>query len=88
MVIIHLTFTFTSSFEEWVAIFDDDQPQLNKDDITTLTRGCNLDDPSQVRIVLRAPSLEAVQNNMAGNAGKIDGSGHVQDSTVFEVFSE
>ena len=76
------------SFEDWVRIFDADQPQLNADNIITLTRGVNQADASQVRIVCRAPSLEALQENMAGNSSKIDDSGHVVESTVFEVFSE
>ena len=85
MVVIHITFNITSTFDEWVKIFDADQDQLN---ITTLTRGVNQSDPSQVRIVCKAPSLEALEQNMARNNAKIDDSGHVVESTVFEVFSE
>lgn len=88
MVVIHITFNITTKFDEWVKIFDADQAQLNADNITTLTRGVNQSDPSQVRIVCKAPSLEALEQNMARNNAKIDDSGHVVESTVFEVFSE
>lgn len=88
MVIVHITFKITTTFDEWVKTFDADQPQLNADDITTLTRGVNQSDSTQVRIVLRAPSLEVLQQNMQRNTDAINDSGHVIDSTAFEVFSE
>ena len=88
MVIVYISFNITSNFDDWVKVFDSDQPQLNADGITTLTRGHNLEDPSQVRIVIKAPSLEVLQQNMARNGKKIEESGHVIDSTVLEVFSE
>jgi hypothetical protein len=87
MVIIHFSFKITTSFDHWVASFDQDQTLLNRDGITTLSRGFLLNDPSQVRIIDSAPSLAASEANMAGNSATIDDSGHEVESTVLAVFS-
>ena len=88
MAIIYISFKITRLFQVWAETFDNDQAQLNRDGITTLTRGYLLDDPTQVRIVMRAPSLAVLEANMAANSDTINDSGHVIESTVLEVFSE
>ena len=88
MAIIYISFKITRPFQAWAETFDNDQAQLNRDGITTLTRGYLLDDPTQVRIVMRAPSLAVLEANMAANSDTINDSGNVIESTVLEVFSE
>ena len=88
MATVYITFEISKDFEDWKEVFDDDQDNLNENGIETLAVGYELDNPSKVRIVLSAESLEAVQEFMQGNNENIEDSGHIIETTVFEEFSD
>ncbi len=80
-----LTFTITTTFEEWVTTYDGSTTMMADAGITSLFRGAGKDEPTTICAVLQAPpgALEAF---IAKNAELVAASGHVLESTVDQVF--
>lgn len=80
-----LTFSITTSFEEWVQTYDGSIPMQQAAGITSLFRGVSKDDPSKICAVVQAEPgvLDAF---MAENLDLVAASGHVLESTVDQVF--
>ena len=80
-----VTFKITTSYEDWVKLYDGGVELQKQAGITSLFRGNDKEDPSKVCVVMQAePGV--IDLFMASNAEMIANSGHVLESTVISVY--
>ena len=80
-----VTFSITTSFDEWVKVYDGSIEMAKQAGITSLFRGVDKQDPNKVCVVMQAqPGV--IDSFMASNAEMIASSGHVLESTVVSVY--
>ena len=80
-----VTFSITTSFDEWVKVYDGSIEMAKQAGIISLFRGVNKEDPTKVCVVMQAqPGV--IDSFMASNAEMIASSGHVLESTVVSVY--
>ena len=80
-----VTFSITTSFDEWVKVYDGSIEMAKQAGIISLFRGVDKEDPTKVCVVMQAqPGV--IDSFMASNAEMIASSGHVLESTVVSVY--
>ena len=80
-----VTFSITTSFDEWVKVYDGSIEMAKQAGITSLFRGVDKEDPTKVCVVMQAqPGV--IDSFMASNAEMIASSGHVLESTAVSVY--
>tara|TARA_B100001094_G_scaffold299644_1_gene324515 strand:+ start:492 stop:752 length:261 start_codon:yes stop_codon:yes gene_type:complete len=80
-----VTFTITTSFDEWAKVYDGSIEIAKQAGITSLFRGVDKEDPTKVCVVMQAqPGV--IDSFMASNAEMIASSGHVLESTAVSVY--
>ena len=80
-----VTFSITTSFDEWVKVYDGSIEMARQAGITSLFRGVDKEDPTKVCVVMQAqPGV--IDSFMASNAEMIASSGHVLESTAVSVY--
>ena len=80
-----VTFSITTSFDEWVKVYDGSIEMAKQAGITSLFRGVDKEDPTKVCVVMQAqPGV--IDSFMASNAEMIASSGHILESTAVSVY--
>ena len=80
-----VTFSITTSFDEWVKVYDGSIEMARQAGITSLFRGVDKEDHTKVCVVMQAqPGV--IDSFMASNAEMIASSGHVLESTAVSVY--
>ena len=80
-----VTFSITTSFDEWVKVYYGSIEMAKQAGIISLFRGVDKEDPTKVCVVMQAqPGV--IDSFMASNAEMIASSGHVLESTVVSVY--
>ena len=80
-----VTFSITTSFDEWVKVYDGSIEMAKQAGIISLFRGVDKEDPTKVCVVMQAqPGV--IDSFMASNAEMIASSGHVLESTAVSVY--
>ena len=88
MPVVFLKATIEKPYEHWVEIFDGHREAQEAAGFGLLYRGHEVEDPTSIRVVFSAPSVEALQQFMQEQAGDIADSGHVLGSEEIIVCAD
>ena len=82
-----LNFSIRNSFKEWARSYDASIPGQKMAGITSLSRGCNIEDPSHVcAIMLAKPGV--IEAFIKDNVELIKSSGHILETTKISVYEQ
>ena len=88
MPVVFLKATIEKPYEHWVKVFDAHRETQESAGFNALYRGHEVDDPTSIRIIMRAPSVEGLQQFMQEQAENIASSGHVLGSEEIIVCTD